>query len=349
MAVLQPQAVLGVHITVPDPPADEFTRLPFRPLSRSLFLWLTCLLVSISCPSWGEAQQLLDSEISEAVAAVNRALALPAAARREALLRVVDEHVDVAHVAEQVFGDYVEDALVEFEKLMEEAEFRRFDAAHRSRIDLALRQRIAADLDSFFLAANTSHVRASGVESSDRDGIARVTLRSAGMEQNVECRLRRHAGRWSFTDCGEASSVTDGYRKLTRTAVHRRLSPAVVEAQLTRKPYIVLEDFSLSDPGALPTGWRWFRKDNNKHKPYRVVRQGDDHYLAAEDRGSSVILLRWAHWNPREFPILSWCWKVDQLPPGGDERYKETNDSAAGLYVIFSKTFLRVPRQVKYV
>ena len=71
--------------------------------------------------------------------------------------------------------------------------------------------------------------------------------------------------------------------------------------------------------------------------------------MAARDSGSSVILAKSLRWNPRKYPIMTWCWKTTALPPGGDERYNHTNDSAAGLYVVFSYNWFGAPKQLKYV
>lgn len=48
------------------------------------------------------------------------------------------------------------------------------------------------------------------------------------------------------------------------------------------------------------------------------------------------------------FPILSWKWRVHTLPVGGSEDKKETNDSGAGVYVIFKGKF-KLNRIIKYV
>ena len=45
---------------------------------------------------------------------------------------------------------------------------------------------------------------------------------------------------------------------------------------------------------------------------------------------------------------MTWCWRADVLP-GGNEFLNRANDSAAGLYVIFSQNWLHVPKQLKYV
>lgn len=127
------------------------------------------------------------------------------------------------------------------------------------------------------------------------------------------------------------------------------LAAAGVLAQEGGEGYLLLEDFSGTPVGQLPRDWTWRDRDAEKPKPYVVEGAEDRRYLAARDTGSSVILGRQVQWNPLTYPILSWCWRANALPPGGDERYDRTNDSAAGLYVIFSTNWLGVPRQIKYV
>ena len=113
--------------------------------------------------------------------------------------------------------------------------------------------------------------------------------------------------------------------------------------------YIVLEDFASTPLDSLPRGWRWRSKDNDKPKLYAVREANGRRYLAAQDTGHSVVLMKRFHWDPRQYPIMTWCWRADALPPGGDERYTETNDSAAGVHVIFSRNWIGIPRQIKYV
>lgn len=113
--------------------------------------------------------------------------------------------------------------------------------------------------------------------------------------------------------------------------------------------YLLLEDFSSTPVGQLPKDWTWRDKDDEKAKPYLVEGAEGRRYLAARDTGSSVILGKQVQWNPLVYPILTWCWRVNALPPGGDERYDGTNDSAAGMYVIYSTNWIGVPKQIKYV
>ena len=113
--------------------------------------------------------------------------------------------------------------------------------------------------------------------------------------------------------------------------------------------YIVIEDFASTPLDSLPRGWRWRGKDDDKPKFYTVREANGRRYLAAQDTGHSVVLMKRFRWDPRQYPIMTWCWRTDALPPGGDERYTETNDSAAGVHVVFSSNFFGVPRQIKYV
>ena len=91
------------------------------------------------------------------------------------------------------------------------------------------------------------------------------------------------------------------------------------------------------------------KKDKDKPKKYLVNAVNGRHYLAAQDTGNSVIVCKFIHWNPREYPIMTWCWRANALPPGGNERLSRFNDSAAGIYVVFSLNWLGVPKQIKYV
>ncbi|MDE2809807.1 MAG: DUF3047 domain-containing protein [Gemmatimonadota bacterium] len=113
-------------------------------------------------------------------------------------------------------------------------------------------------------------------------------------------------------------------------------------------PYIVIEDFASTPLDSLPRGWRWRGKDDDKPKLYSVREVNGRRYLAAQDTGHSVVLMKIFRWDPRQYPIMTWCWRADALPLGGDERYTKTNDSAAGVSVVFSR-FLSIPRQIKYV
>jgi len=147
--------------------------------------------------------------------------------------------------------------------------------------------------------------------------------------------MRRHILAWLAGCCVLSIHSIDH-----RSAAH---------AQLT-SDYLTLEDFPNTPIGSLPRDWRWRDKDDNKLKSYTVQETNRRYYLTAQDTGHSVVLFKRIELNPHQYPIMTWCWRVDDLPVGRDEGYTETNDSAAAVHIITSKTFfLGIPRQIKYV
>ena len=219
-------------------------------------------------------------------------------------------------------------------------------ASLRERLRQALRTRLVSDLSA--LAAESDAVRFVSWEAeSEHGGLAVIGVD----ERQFKCRLTRNEGSWMIENAEEDGvSLSHHFRSLVRDVIDKELSLEVVESRLKELPYIAIADFSATPEGQLPIGWGWRDRHDDDEKLYEVKRDGNRSYLAAQDRGASVILLRSAHWNPRSHPIMTWCWRADALPPGGDERYDHTNDSVAGVYVIFSQNWLlRIPKHIKYV
>lgn len=57
--------------------------------------------------------------------------------------------------------------------------------------------------------------------------------------------------------------------------------------------------------------------------------------IRLESEEASFALHRDVEVDLAEFPYLSWTWRVDVLPEGGDVRRREADDQAAQLYVVF--------------
>ena len=156
-------------------------------------------------------------------------------------------------------------------------------------------------------------------------------------------------------DSGGVRDIVTDHFSIARHHEHyamkmmKRYPFSFVRSVLAHDDKVIVEDFEQTPPGHFPYGWHWLPRDNNKEKLYTVVEEDGNRYLKARDRGASVIIGKRFRWNVHEYPYLSWRWRVHALPPGGDERYTETNDSAAGVYVTFSRNFLGIPKSIKYV
>jgi ABC-type transporter MlaC component len=310
-------------------------------------LALSCLLLAVSAVGADDAaagHTWLAGRIADYNALRGR---LPAA---DLARHVVDESLDVDRFADHVLRNYVTKALGDFAAHLDDDEHRSYVAVARRRIVEALRQRLIDDLSGVMSAASVGSLTVTDADFDATRGT--VTLSSdAAAASALEVRVRRREdGTWRIDDVEiDGRTLSRRYRDRFRETMDRRYSPAVLEAQLRQLDFVVLEDFTASVDGRLPFGWRWRDRDEDRNKPYRVHHDAGQTYLAAKDSGGSVILMRFAHWNPRRYPIMTWCWRADSLPPGGDERFGHTNDSAAGIYVFFSQTWIGMPRHIKYV
>jgi len=90
-------------------------------------------------------------------------------------------------------------------------------------------------------------------------------------------------------------------------------------------------------PGGIPEGWSLDRKTG---RPLMQMEKTDNvYYVRLISSGDSSFGLRKeARIDIKQFPILSWRWKVTKLPQGGDIRRAATDDQALQIYVAFKKS-----------
>jgi hypothetical protein len=98
-----------------------------------------------------------------------------------------------------------------------------------------------------------------------------------------------------------------------------------------------IADFSAGlGPGGVPAGWRLVR---HAGLPGLSIGSGPaSASLELRSSKSSFGLQRDLSVDLRAFPRLSWIWRADTLPAGGDFRSASKDDQAAQLYVAFSRT-----------
>ena len=106
-----------------------------------------------------------------------------------------------------------------------------------------------------------------------------------------------------------------------------------------------LEDFTLSSLGdskptseaLLPEGWEKLKFPNiNNETSYKVVKENSNFVLKAESKASASGLVKKTSINLKEFPILSWKWKVAGVLKSGDARLKSGDDYPARIYITFA-------------
>lgn len=112
-------------------------------------------------------------------------------------------------------------------------------------------------------------------------------------------------------------------------------------------PFLVFVFQAYPSPPALivldTTGWSAGRFNSdwkigvNHGKPdVSVCQPSDGCCLHLKSVKSSFSLERSVDVDPNQLPVLTWKWKVAQLPPSGDFRHASTDDQAAQVLVAFS-------------
>jgi hypothetical protein len=106
---------------------------------------------------------------------------------------------------------------------------------------------------------------------------------------------------------------------------------------------LLIDDF---ENGLRP---EWKEKVFKGRTEYRVVSEGAGHVLRAESHGTASGLILEKEIDLKEFPVLSWRWKVENILEKGDARRKEGDDYAARIYVIFPHWFFPRTRSINYI
>ena len=312
------------------------------------FCAVSVALIALATPTLADETGF--AAVQTDVRRFNDALATPATGLADAVAAIIDHRLDLASFTREVFQDYCREALDNYDSFMSRTELAELVALHEIRLQTVFRDHLISTVTESLRRGQFSALRITRVDSSYLGTSIEVDLDGPEGDGSAVLTLQMDGASWQITDIEcDGDMGSELMRREFGDIIDREYSLSVLVADILRRPFVLLEDFSTTVPGRLPEGWGWRKRDRDKLKPYRVAVDGSDHYLAAQDTGSSVILLKYAHWNPREFPILTWCWRARALPPGADERYGPTNDSAAGLYVIFSQNWFGLPKQIKYV
>jgi hypothetical protein len=129
-------------------------------------------------------------------------------------------------------------------------------------------------------------------------------------------------------------------RRVNSAAAVLAMSVAVLLAPpLLGADDLVVGAFSRAVEGSLPEGWKpqiFKKKRGARQTAYRVVRDGDIAVVRAESAGAASGLEHKVPVDLKEYPVLRWRWKVDQVVASGDPRRKDKDDYAARVYVTFA-------------
>ncbi|HEY7677943.1 MAG TPA: DUF3047 domain-containing protein, partial [Candidatus Methylomirabilis sp.] len=105
-------------------------------------------------------------------------------------------------------------------------------------------------------------------------------------------------------------------------------------------------DLHVSPDGGSPVPDGWALKEFAGRANVKVEKVGQLFAIHLNSDRASFGLHKDISVDVSQFPYLSWAWRVDQLPPKGDVRQKDTDDQAAQLYVVFPRFPAMVRSQI---
>jgi len=117
-------------------------------------------------------------------------------------------------------------------------------------------------------------------------------------------------------------------------------------------PVLEIGKFSAAQVGqALPDGWKPLTfKKIPRHTAYEVVKDGNRLIVKAVSEASASGLIKQVSIDPREYSIVRWSWKVENVLKSSDVALKEGDDYPARLYITFEYDPERVglSKKLKY-
>jgi hypothetical protein len=93
----------------------------------------------------------------------------------------------------------------------------------------------------------------------------------------------------------------------------------------------------------------WSAKIFNGSTEYRIIEDDGQKVLQASSHGAASGLVFETTFDPRDYPILSWRWKVGNIIVKGDSRIKAGDDYAARVYVVFPHWLFLKTRSLNYI
>lgn len=111
-----------------------------------------------------------------------------------------------------------------------------------------------------------------------------------------------------------------------------------VDAMAASTASVVVEDWSRQPNGktGIPDGWTGQPWGQPKYD-FTVIGDGAGTVLRLRSENDNSTISKEVRIDLRQFPLLTWRWKVTSLPGGGDSRRRETDDQAAQIYVAFPR------------
>jgi hypothetical protein len=93
----------------------------------------------------------------------------------------------------------------------------------------------------------------------------------------------------------------------------------------------------------------WSEKSFQGTTEYRIVEEEGQEVLFARSENAASGLVFETDYDPHEFPVLGWRWKISDTISKGDSRSKAGDDYAARIYIVFPHWFFPRTKTLNYI
>jgi len=106
---------------------------------------------------------------------------------------------------------------------------------------------------------------------------------------------------------------------------------------------IIIDDFA----NGIKPGWQ--TKSFKGTTEYTWTRENGKTYVKAVSNAAASGLYYKIEYDPKQYPYISWQWKVDNIIAKGDASQKSGDDYGARIYVVFPAFFFWNTRAINYI
>jgi hypothetical protein len=119
------------------------------------------------------------------------------------------------------------------------------------------------------------------------------------------------------------------------------LSEIAAIGQAPPAALLVLEDFSKAEPDGFPQGWEASRSESATRKAYIINKEDHQSFLRAKGIDDQMRIKKRIAWNPKEYPIAMWRWRLRSAPQSGG--------LIAAVFITLDTDLLFIPIFTKYI
>ena len=95
---------------------------------------------------------------------------------------------------------------------------------------------------------------------------------------------------------------------------------------------------------------RWEKENFRGENRFKLVADDENNQvLQVSSNSSATALIQKINFQPTDYPVLRWRWKISGTISSGDVRFKEKDDYPARVYVIFPHFFKPLTRTLNYI